>query len=545
MNYCFNCGVKLETEMKFCPDCGVRIAEYEAKTDSRKTRGIIFTNKSALAQKYAVSEQYINELLQRYINKLQQASVAYTLVDVSYSLTPEHSWLQHSSILADYYNGISEQQRPNYLFIIGSSDIIPMPVVEHFIADRDFPDGDIETDLPYSYLSGEKTQELLWSAEIFRRTPLFHVGRLPLGTDSTIETLNNYLLRAEKAAESGIEVYCAYGQTDINWREVSVKVSSGLSPLLPAAMHEFDEDVCHQGLFTTPFVDAANVRQVFDTGAHLYYFNMHGSDAPSDSGFVGQHLYDGAYVHGISPEQISRVRKSNIFVTEACYGAKFNGYKTQYSMLLSALSSQTVNYLGSSRIAWGMIDLTLEKYPSANLNNADLICHTFMESLRHGASMGEALYEARKSCFKSTLSPIEASSIVTFNLFGDPTIFSVWKNGEKRALRSKDLKMPPLASETSPVGFSVKTIETGGSLLSVVRGMVDKNIAHIREKLANYIGENLGLDPDSLRCMLKVKYISGNEEYISVFSKQTDNHKKFYLIETDSTGNINTVLTSK
>ncbi len=562
MNYCFNCGSELGEGMNFCPDCGallVQTAPEESFDDKKPSKyGVLLTNLAALAEKYSVPGREIARLLGDYIGKLERSSICYTLIDASdylyrnpdvdkrVSLSPSDRWLSHADILSDHYRfGCTKKQRPGYLFIIGGGDVIPMPGVSHFVDDDDLPDKDIETDMPYSYLEGARTEQLLSSTELFKKDIVFHVGRLPLGADSSLKGLEGYLSRAAKAARKGVEVRRAYGQTDINWKEVSSRVSSPLSGLFPKRAMESGSDYCHKGLFTTPSVELSNVGRVFERDADLYFFNMHGSNARSTNYFLGQYEDGGPYVGGVSPSQIASASQDNIFVTEACYGAKFNGLAAGSSMLLSALGNRTLSYLGSSRIAWGMIDASLSQFSAARLNNADVICHAFIDALKDGVTAGEALYLSRKACFSvnSSLSPVQASSIVEFNLFGDPALFAAWKGGRKSG-SGEQVVTTSLAPQDAKLGYSVEKVGDG-SMLSGVRGLVDANIAHIRSALAVYTAENFGLGSDSLHNVSRIKYDSGQQQYAFMYNTRQGEIHKFYRIETDLQGNITSVLISK
>ncbi len=559
MNYCFNCGTQLGSDDKFCPDCGAKLAETANKpASSEPRRGIVFTNVAALAAKFDVPASKVRTIVERYIERLAKANVYYTLIDASnytaggsdraVSLSPADTWLKHTAILADYMaSGAGSGSKPTYLFILGSGDVIPMPVVDHFYSSDDFPDRDIETDLPYGWLAGSKTEAMLRSTELFRYAPNFHVGRLPLGTDSRLGDLEDYLERAASLAADGLRVNRAYGQSDINWRELSLLVTGGTAePLFPDAARRTDSNLCFKGLYTTPLVETSNVDGVFTTNADIYYFNMHGSNAPSSPGFVGQYPNDGPYVNGMSPAQIARAEHDNIFVTEACYGGRFTGFSAPYSMALTALRHRTAIYLGASRIAWGMTDGILNGHQNVNLSSGDRMCHVFMLAMQAGLTAGEAVYLARRSFFSYSLkiSPIGLSSIVEFNLLGDPTLFSHWVNSEKGDSGADPVKMEPFLARDSRSGFSVEKIETAG-LLSAVRGLVDKNIAAIRKTLAAYMNENFGLPAEALMGISKVSYRSGEQEYMFFYGRGEGDHRKFYLVETDPTGNISTILISK
>ncbi len=88
----------------------------------------------------------------------------------------------YMDILMDVHNGeqAGGDEISQYLFIIGSNDIIPMPCIRHYISD-DANDDSIDTDILYAYPYGKEMLALLENQEAFTYDQLFFVGRLPLG----------------------------------------------------------------------------------------------------------------------------------------------------------------------------------------------------------------------------------------------------------------------------------------------------------------------------------------------------------------------------
>ena len=117
------------------------------------------------------------------------------------TLSPADSWVEHGYLLADYYRfgRSTADDETNYLFIVGGADVIPMPVLPQYITDPDYSDTDIDSDIPYAYLLGERTYPMLGTAEIFQYEQYFHTGRLPLAHDASLDDLAGYLRRAAKA----------------------------------------------------------------------------------------------------------------------------------------------------------------------------------------------------------------------------------------------------------------------------------------------------------------------------------------------------------
>lgn len=593
--YCHICGTKNDNESKFCSNCGESINNIvesnetvSSKIGSNKDcsnsvcRGIILTNLDALSKKFNVAINQVKELIEQYISALEQYGIQYTLIDASdyryanpdvassrscVNLGSKDSWLEYSKIVTDYYmfRTNSCELKPKYLFIIGSDDVVPFPVIEHYYyrdvwkkmsreqKEAENPsDKDIETDIPYSYLLGEKTFDLLNSKEIFKYEPYFHVGRFPLATDSNIDTLLDYFQRVVTVMDmGGITVDVAYGQSAITWRSVSTLVSDTLT--FPNYGKDIDENICCNNILTSPHISVENVDKVFNTEADLFYFNMHGSDAPTSSSFYGD-----KGVRGFSPKQIVRANQFNIFVTEACYGAKNKRLSTVNSMLLSAISSKTMIYLGSSRIAWGATDSWVKDcidngisydYMASNLGSADLICKEFIRAICAGVPAGDALYFARKSYVMKNpkLAHMDAASLTEFNLFGEPTIVAYDTNCNHKSKNYTVDKIEPMIGNDAKLKCKTDVCYTANdnSILSRVRGLVDKTMLEIRDKMNNYLYSNYNIEPRSLSFVVKNIYEIGVEEYEFYYSVQNGEDSIDYVATTDTKGNIKSIFSTK
>ena len=127
-------------------------------------------------------------------------------------------------ILMDVHNGeqAGGDEISQYLFIIGSNDIIPMPCIRHYISD-DANDDSIDTDILYAYPYGKEMLALLENQEAFTYDQLFFVGRLPLGEDASFEDLRDYLER-DVNYSLGFPMNEAYGQCDPTGKKVSSRV---------------------------------------------------------------------------------------------------------------------------------------------------------------------------------------------------------------------------------------------------------------------------------------------------------------------------------
>jgi hypothetical protein len=194
-----------------------------------------------------------------------------------------------------------------------------MPIFDNWV-DVDVPDFDYDTDLPYSYLKSYDVEEMAWDGSLYYEDVKLHVGRLPFGEDFNKSQLTNYFDKVILALSQGFEIGNCFGLSASGWQDASETVLDSLS-------------IENKDINFSPDVSLYSVDEVFDEASDILYFNLHGSDAPEQPHFFGD--YDPA----ISTDQISRMEKNNIIITEACYGAKFIGYDTSnpISVLLELL----------------------------------------------------------------------------------------------------------------------------------------------------------------------------------------------------------------
>ena len=519
--------------------------------------GVIFTNLQALARKFGTDAAAVRKLLAAYAEASAAHGIRYRIVDAgdyvflnpeagrnrAVALSPADSWVEHGYLLADYYRfgRSTADDETNYLFIVGGADVIPMPVLPQYISDPDYSDTDIDSDIPYAYLLGERTYPMLGTAEIFQYEQYFHTGRLPLAHDASLDDLAGYLRRAAKAPGS-MAVGRAYGQTDLTWLSAWASVSEPFrrNRLFRGDMR-LDERIYTQNLFVSPCVERSIVDKVFDRGADFYYFNLHGSDAPTACSFYAS--YQQQCYEAVTPRQLASAEKPNVVVTEACYGGKFQDYGRGETMLLAAMGDMTLLYLGSSRIAWG----ASKSSSAADLDNADRLTNVYMAKLLEGYTAGEAFYMARQSFFDYNdgyFTPHQALTIVEFNLFGDPFLHV--------GVRREGAKAHPRAVKALAKGAVNAVVErkcvyeaAPASLLDRVRSAVDRNLSLIRAAVDRQLYEQLGVEPRSLSTVTRMKYGNGDEFYAFNYLQTDGTIKSCHTATTDLKGNVKSIISTK
>ena len=255
----------------------------------------------------------------------------------------------------------------------------------------------------------------------------------------------------------------------------------------------------------------------------------------------------------IQPEHLTIPRRPNIVVSEACYGGRFIGLDKHHSMLLSAIHTQTMNFVGSSRVAWGGVDSPQTTPTNPSLRNADLIANVFTRSMLQGYTAGQSLFMARSAVLEKQADGdlLAALSVVEFNLYGDPIMFMTKPSVENKVLH-KHIETKPFVASDADVQSSISEISfekdnASSSILDRVRGLVDDNIAQIHTSIGKHLYEQFGLEPRPAETILKIKYGNGREEYNYTYkaSESDSEIPLFYSVTVSSDGKIENVYSSK
>lgn len=589
--YCPECGNKIEDSARFCPECGTRIeyvADNNKNTGSNEQQnskdscdivisGIILTNTELLAKSINSKKEDIVKLLEQFIDIKKEAGIRYRLADASnytyfkkgflgsrkkVSLDANSNVWDYTDILFDIheYEKSKEDIISEYLFIIGGNDVVPMPCTKNYVA-HNKDNRTVDSDILYSFPYGKEMLTSLENLEIFKYDQLFYVGRLPFGKDSTYNDLHSYLQRNIENT-LGIPFNEAYGQCDPNWKNVSARVMAESS--LNEFLRNFDGRVAaefyYNRLILSPYVDINNLNQIFHKSASLYYYNMHGSNALNTPYYLGESINKDLCVAGLSPEHMSSTQNPNVVFSEACYGARFIGLNKEQSMMLSSIHSNTLAFIGSSRVSWGAGDNGVTSPDNAGVLNADIMALAFIGAILEGYNMGQAMLIARNAVYESRNpgDPHAALTIVEFNLFGDPTLFLVAseellnKNKETKQIQIKEADKKPLVDKDDNISYTREDIkeseeEKPTSLLQQVRNAVNANIAQIHEIIGKELYERYGIEPRPADSIFKIKYADGHETYH--FNYKTSNKEseiqEYCSVTASPDGKINNIQYSK
>lgn len=509
MSYCPLCGGHVSPGDSFCGKCGASLSSevyHKHDVSERIRRGVLFTDTSALAAKFGVSSASIVAVLKSYMDSISSCTV-YELLDyssypgtsVSFSrMHVQRDWKEYHRFLFSKKWPFSLQE-PEYLFIIGGDDIIPIPGFLNFIPGMDRTG---LSDIFYGYF--DPVLQTPNSNTVFSTPLKYYVGRLPLATDATFDQLQSYLERSANAMLKGIPVQMAYAQSDPNWKHVSRQVISELADtgLIPEI--NTDSRLIHDNIFLSPFVTKDNVSEAFNVYANLYYFNLHGSGDPEVASFIGFDEARQQAYEAISPQVFTDSLYDNIVVTEACYGGKHKGLGKDKSILLTTISNSTLLFLGASITAYGAVD----KFYSQSLHTygADVLAKEFIRALMSGYSAGEALHLARIRAYNHSATEYKLVNMLTileFSLYGEPSLTAVFPNAPKK----HESVYTVLSADTQKNHIEVQILysEKSDSILSFVRNRVDTELRQMSDRIQQAL-LRAGMKPRKLSAIFQVKY---------------------------------------
>jgi len=353
-----------------------------------------------------------------------------------------------------------------------------------------------------------------------------------------------YLERVLKNS-GGIPAKGAYAQCDPNWKSVSATVADGLieNDWLRNLDGHLPSDYYFRRLILSPRIDAGSVEQVFRPDASLYYYNLHGSDVLEERAYFGRTISKLSDFPVLYPEHMSTCTSPNIVVCEACYGARFIGLDKWHSMLLASIYSETLLYVGASRIAWGAEDPHfMTGYEVLMPQCADVVAHTFMDMLMQGYSSGEAMLLARMNLLEMEYTPHALASVVEFNLFGDPSL------GMEVPLKAT---LDMSAYKMVRKGYVMKVLgaveeKSYASPLQQVRQIVDGNIRQIHYEISRYLYRFYGIEPRTSCKVCKLEFLDGREELNFAYKISSEEVRSTeYVVRATGEGKVKSVIVTK
>lgn len=493
MAFCEDCGSKLTPGMAFCENCGAKITEILQDDLSSKEiaeTGIIYTNLLLLEKKSRTSKEKLCSIIDSFILSTIKRNVSYELFDVSKEISNLGTVENHLKIISN----IVKEKHPKYLFILGSSDVIPSTVWENEACDYE-SDSDVSSDLPFATLDIDSP----FSGKEYNFEEALRVGRLP-----TID-FENYFANLE-AACGKIEEINTFALSAAVWADETVDIYSNIKS--------------GPKVSTSPEVEKSIIKETIPSDSNMFLFNLHGSDKTKY--WYGQE--DSSFPEAIEPTSFSKIEKPYFLVVEACYGAAYEGRNISESVLLSTLSEKCISFLGSSRIAFGR--------PCAPGSCADVICGEFLKNVKAKMSAGDALNKAREVLMEDGDNSEVIKTLAEFSLYGDPSARMQGMPTKEKGLFAKN------NSKSFSKGIHIP--------LPNVRRAVHLELTSVEQKIADLVEEFVYQHYLDMNGIKPKYYKQQNKDVMTaVFENQTQIGKKIVSVNFEKNGKIKQMLESK
>lgn len=564
------------------------------RTSNSKATGIIITNTQLIAKKYkSASAQDVRELIQDFINaSYKMQNFLWEFIDLgseemANALEKDASWMDYAQLLADFSDGVGIKKSANTpLFIIGGSDVIPMP---EFYASVGYDLKTIEdSDLLYCF-----PIDYAWK-KVSIKDAIFNVARLPLDyadngdLDSTVEQdLGEYFHRALNSLKNGIPFTYAMmtsnsGKTDRNdWTWTSADVMAKL----PQQELKNDGILTKDNMFLCPTLDVMGEEYLSNDDVEEYkchlektdmlFVNLHGSPNKSVSGYLGSE--DSSTYWGMT---IELMKQMNVPVVNAfpCYGARYGQYyfdnndgsvsdyeiyDRKDSMLLSAFYESKVLLFAGSCTCSMCSDVIGSGSAADHINDSSSAIDLLMPAgyaeamlklyacyLIQGEPAGYAMLHA-KIDYLNYRAKYENKDLVfltlnQFNLFGCPTLY-LSPQDTTRQLKDSFKAFSVEPKELPDVNYKTEfdKFEQGiNGVLNRARTLVESNLRILDDKIRKELYGSLGLTENDLVRIETVEY-NGQQSYNLTYSKKNSLYPEFYIVQTDKQGNITEILESR
>lgn len=483
--------------------------------------GIIFTDSLTLANKYNCEIEDVYAILKEFIDNSAQVDQHWYLLDVEHyreQLGRDSYWGDYNELLSNYIqeNGFHVGVATP-VFIIGGSDVIPVPQLEN-------PQysGMIPTDMAYCFSTTFFSD--LWEGDHYISTDYVRntVSRLPLECgemkhsiqDDLLSYFNLCMLEAK-----GIKVNGVVMASNVEWTDNSITMSQHLPLIFTKTA---DKEEVYQRMYLCPKLVTENsessridekVLKDYQSAlqhAGMLLFNLHGSDEQGSSGFYSNSA-QGDFPQSFNIE-LMKQSNARIFNTVACFGARFDGYERNDSMLMSALLGGGKLLYAGSTVSVPMIDDDEQDYPDGVTQYPGSGSEKFMPLYCYyqfcGLPAGQAMMQAKLDYF-NTFRHIERddfslSTALMFGLYGNPMLqVQARQDVIDQSLQYEVLPRinpdnalnPPVQMKRFKCIIKKQQLQESKSLLNQIQGLVDQNLSVIHNKIEQNLYNTLGLDP--------------------------------------------------
>ncbi|HVZ37913.1 MAG TPA: hypothetical protein VHI13_01450 [Candidatus Kapabacteria bacterium] len=363
----------------------------------------------------------------------------------------------------DAIDAIYRALTPDYIMILGSSDVVPHQSLANPVFDgANDPDRMVPSDLPYACDApyGGDASKYTGPTRVVGRLPDITGGNVADYLVGLIETAVNWTSRprSQYASYLGISAAVWEDSTALSLQNVFGNASD--LQIVPTAGPKWEAALLAR---RAHFVNCHGAL------ANPHYYGQQGSTFPI--------AHDAAYVAA------SELAEGTVIAAECCYGAElYNPVladNQQMGMCNTYLSKKAYAFLGSSTIAYG---------PASGNGSADYLCQFFLNQVLAGASVGRAALMARQEFVRRSgmVDPVDLKTLAQFSLMGDPSIQPVVLDtqhqplgkGEEgkslRAIRRRRLSIEGTElGKNTPVAKKSKAKGKGGSPSSALKKLIE------------------------------------------------------------------------
>ena len=482
---------------------------------SANSVGIILTDLSKLAD-----EQYVS-LIEDYIESSKERGVDYYLLNVSSQAVKEID-SENCEEIVQLLKEVYSVAVPHYLFIIGDETVIPSIVWENKSEDGDET---VKSDLAYITLDCDSP----WDGKVYDFKNVTTVGRLP-ANDTTFNGVKKYMQTlTNHSAKNSISTFAYTAKV---WQKTTDAEFAHLKPETISSPNYSIKQI---------FVESYNMdyfNKKID-GFDLLCFNLHGSDLTN--AWYGQedNLYPDAYDASYLPHN-----DGYVICAECCYGAKSKIGKKNQSILVSALHSGCMAFVGSSRIAYGCSDGTL--------NCADIIANSFTLNINNGQTFGLSFLNALDSLCYEDMDEEQIKTLAEFSLYGDPSgklidisdaekEFHLVKSPKNKTDAKRSIKLMSCNSDAeiehiSNNGVTLMGYKSKGTL------EIKKMVKKVNDKCSSFVNKNYKLYEDVQPSIYKVVGKSG---FRAVYKKEFRDIYSVLKVHLDDNGKVKHTYLSK
>ena len=507
--------------------------------------GLILTNTKLLANVLSSNQKSVVSVISSYVSSCA-SYISWQTIDMAdqiYDDMDKSNWSTYASVLNDYYVGLGLQDRSYCpLFIIGGDDIVPMPRVVNPLkaSGREY----LVSDMLYCFdMSTPRLDNLV------SQKPRFAVGRLPLTKEWNLAALESYLDDCVGYAANGFPVRGAAMTTTQSW----VRASTEIMKDIPTVALSTDYVPLNNRMIVSPDLDT---RYEEDYNGYVHELkkvdflvcNLHGDYKPDVPFFKGEDNSCSKYTVATQPSMLEKT-PFYIFNTLACYGGRYIDYKLDESMMLTALAYGTMLYCGACDKAYGGA-------PNNDASCSELMMRLYNIYLHKGMPAGLALIKAKqdyyRTCHNEDSDDYAMYTILEFNLFGCPILSMQPKlsaDYEPRLLGQPIIKNVQTSYRPKTMEILFGGAHKAEDIHSYVRGLVDNNLAEIRQKVETEVYQRLGLGESNVQQIMRVSQDNHTIGYQFIYAWSPEqshrNFQMYYIVDTDTNGNISKMKQTK